>query len=62
MDFSVYDIPGGPVGQLGMSFSVALMGAFLNYIVDFSLNDQRKDKLQAGLETNDFQFDFIIGN
>ena len=61
MDFSVFEIPGGPLGQLGMTFSMALMGALLNYIVDFSLKDQRKDKLQAAGEMRDLQYDFIVG-
>ena len=62
MDFSVLDIPGGPTGQLGISFTMAVMGAFLNYMTDFSLNDQRQDKLQAAHDKTTHGFDFIVGN
>ena len=52
---------GGGEGQVGSMFTMALMGALLNFVTDFSLKDQREDELKAKHETKD-QFDFIVGN
>ena len=58
---TVNDVPAGQMGEVSVPLVMAIMGAILNYIVEFSLNDQRRDKIQAQLDTYD-GFDFIVGN
>ena len=57
--FNAIQTPGGAQGQVGIAFAMALMGGFVNFIAEFSSNDQRKDKLKALPKEN---FDFIVGN